>query len=135
MARVNFKTVGRDQDIALEYPDAIQGHSDRRASRRLRRNVDEGTLPRNPVAAARSHQRGGVEGTKSLILMSGRRVALEGRHGPQYRHRFDRYTRDAGQRVGHLIPVAGKAVGGELFADRRVIRGLFLVLVKDPIRA
>ena len=32
MAGVNFKTVGRDQDIALEYPDAIQGHSDRRAS-------------------------------------------------------------------------------------------------------
>jgi integrase len=30
--RHRFKTVGRDVDISLEYLDAIQGHSDRRAS-------------------------------------------------------------------------------------------------------
>ena len=60
-------------------------------------------------------------------------AAIERLHFFGYAHGFDADGDDAGEEGDHRVLVVGEAVAVEFFADGRVSRGLFLVLVEHPV--
>ena len=68
-------------------------------------------------------------------MRAGANLPLGRFHRLGNRHRFNAHPLYAHQQVDDFLFVIGEAISVEFFADGRVFRLLFLILVRDPFKA